>query len=525
MTPYPRSTAEFLKRHDIVAEEALYNESPIEKYRGNPLIAALMHPEPWEHMAEGFRNNPPFDPAIRSAPADIRLLCVPDILHFFYPRLIHRELYRIVMSLIYEGYLTRNPIAPRYHQTMRERLAAIKAGLPTLPIWEIIEMALVNLGLPGMGKTTGMNKVNFIFPDLIFHHVYRDLHGVEHLLEFSQIPRLRVKCPEHCTTLKLLVEIIRAFDRITYGGYEALYIKRNSTKEHLIPIVAMLTQRHHVGYFDFDELQNINVAGSGGYQESLNFLIRFMSEVKTPIVLTGTDRVRPLLAGALQQIRRGQTFGELRWRRLENDGEWENLMRALWKYQYVQKPIEEFDKHISNTIYEESTGILDYAVKLFLLAQIRAIMIGTERLSHHAIRETVNDYLPSARSILKAIRERNDEELAEMGIYDLPPLSLEKAVQDAVSKVREQPTRSTGASTTDQSADQSSATSNPPRRPPRPRSQSHIGDRATSNARSKTGGTPQGAQSEETVEQGRASGISPISAMTNSGLIVPIDED
>lgn len=152
-------------------------------------------------------------------------------------------------------------------------------------------------------------------------------------------------------------------------------------------------------------------------------------------------------------------------------------------------------------------------------------MIGTERLSPHAIRETVNDYLPSARSILKAIRERNDEELAEMGIYDLPPLSLEKAVQDAVSKMREQPTRSTGASTTDQSADQSSATSNPPRRPPRPRSQSHSGDRATSNAPSKTGETPQGAQSEETVEQERASGISPISAMTKNGLIIPIDED
>lgn len=525
MTSYPRSTADFLKRHDIMVEEAQYNESPIAKYRGNPLIAALMHPEPWEHMAEGFRNNPPFDPAIRSAPADIRLLCIPDILHFFYPRLIHHELYRIVMSLIYEGYLTRNPIAPRYHQTMRERLAAIKAGLPTLPIWEVIEMALVNLGLPGMGKTTGMNKVNFIFPDIIFHHVYRDLYGVEHLLEFSQIPRLRVKCPEHCTTLKLLVEIIRAFDRVTYGGYEALYIKRNSKKEHLIPIVAMLTQRHHVGYFDFDELQNINVAGSGGYQESLNFLIRFMSEVKTPLVLTGTDRVRPLLAGALQQIRRGQTFGELRWRRLENDGEWENLMRALWKYQYVQKPIEEFDKGIVNTIYEESTGILDYAVKLFLLAQIRAIMIGTERLSPHAIRETVNDYLPSARSILKAIRERKDEELAEMGIYDLPPLSLESAVQNALSRGQEQPTQQTGSTTADLSTEQSRTTSNSPRRSSRPRSQVHIGDRATTDAPIEGNGTSQTGQRQQVPGQGKTSGISPITAMTNNGLIVPIDEE
>jgi hypothetical protein len=52
------------------------------------------------------------------------------------------------------------------------------------------------------------------------------------------------------------------------------------------------------------------------------------------------------------------------------------LSNHLWRYQCTANPVE-LTQELSDCLYEESAGIVDFAVKLALLAQVRAITAGT----------------------------------------------------------------------------------------------------------------------------------------------------
>ena len=53
-------------------------------------------------------------------------------------------------------------------------------------------------------------------------------------------------------------------------------------------------------------------------------------------------------------------------------------MGALWDYQWTKKEVP-LTPEISDIMYEESQGIIDIAVKLYAMAQIRAIYSGIGR--------------------------------------------------------------------------------------------------------------------------------------------------
>src|SRR6266571_4338424 len=68
--------------------------------------------------------------------------------------------------------------------------------------------------------------------------------------------------------------------------------------------------------------------------------------------------------------------GDRVWERMKEDEVWRKFVQRLWKYQFVRDPVpwtKEYEPtELIHSLYEESQGITDVAVKVFLLAQVYA---------------------------------------------------------------------------------------------------------------------------------------------------------
>jgi hypothetical protein len=120
-------------------------------------------------------------------------------------------------------------------------------------------------------------------------------------------------------------------------------------------------------------------------------------------MLIGTYKAISVLSGEFSQMRRGTGHGDFIWHRMEQNEEWDLLINTMWKYQYTKYEVELTPK-LSNALYEESQGITDFAVKIFGLAQERAIENGVEKITIGGIRAVAKDYINIPRVVLNALK-------------------------------------------------------------------------------------------------------------------------
>jgi len=123
-----------------------------------------------------------------------------------------------------------------------------------------------------------------------------------------------------------------------------------------------------------------------------------------PIVLIGTPKALSVLQSQFRQARRGSGQGDMIWERLKKDDTWQLLIDALWGYQWTKKETPLTDE-INDTLYEESQGITDIAVKLYAMSQIRAIVSGKEEITSNLIRQVAKENLQLVQPMLKALRK------------------------------------------------------------------------------------------------------------------------
>ena len=106
---------------------------------------------------------------------------------------------------------------------------------------------------------------------------------------------------------------------------------------------------------------------------------------------------------------------------MQNDESWDILLRTMWKYQWTRKktPLTE---ELKNLIYDESQGIIDIAVKLYVMAQIKAISDETECVTQEVIREVAAEKLRLVKPMLDALRSGNMKKI--MRFEDIRPLDI-----------------------------------------------------------------------------------------------------
>lgn len=243
---------------------------------------------------------------------------------------------------------------------------------------------------------------------MIYHNKYKRKD-----FTYTQLVWLKLDCPFDGSIRGLCYNFFQTIDNLLGTNYFEEYAKNAKNVDQMIPNMALVAANHCVGVLVIDEIQRLSKAKSGGAEAMLDFFVQLVNTIGIPVVLVGTYKALPILSGAISQMRRGTGQGDLIWDRMKYDDQWNLLMEDLWDYQYIQnkRPFEE-SSELSKVIYEETQGITDLAIKLFMFAQERAITSKVEELNSSIIRSAAIDKFNLLQPALKAFKDKDKEALS-----------------------------------------------------------------------------------------------------------------
>jgi hypothetical protein len=198
--------------------------------------------------------------------------------------------------------------------------------------------------------------------------------------------------------------------------------------------MALLCGVHGIGLLVIDEIQEVTNIKSGGHEALIGFFLKLTNRLRIPILMIGTYKARSILFNQLRLARRSCGAGIPEWSPLRKEGEWEVLSKAMWKYQYTRTPVA-WSQKLSDALYEESQGITDVAVKLFVLAQQRLILqrgpADKEKISERLFKSVAKRELEPLKPILDALLKRDYQALVRLDDVKLPSLQEMLALRES----------------------------------------------------------------------------------------------
>jgi hypothetical protein len=403
-------------------QNASYRDQLVGRYNGNPAIEALPPILSAEKAAKMLAYYPERQPGGERLPPEIRMHLIMDAMHFFEPLQVHIDLEQRLSRVIRDGYVGRNPVARDHWHEIDQRVETIlKPGRIPLRTSNVLGFSIV--GMPGIGKTTGVERILQTYPQVIHHHAYGGR-------AFSRIQLVWVKltCPHDGSIKGLCLDFLREVDGVLRTNhYRAYGGGGRRTVDDLIPSMCRVAWIHCLGLLVIDEIQHLNQAKSGGAEQMLNFFLQLMNTLGVPVVLIGTYGAMHILGRELRQVRRSSGQGDLIWDRMANDEVWRLFTESLWRYQYTKSQVP-LSQEWSDVLHHESAGIIDFAVKLFLLAQVRAISTGIEKITTAILGSVAKDSLRLAQPALRAIRTGDMRAVSTM--TDLHPIDFQSAAHE-----------------------------------------------------------------------------------------------
>jgi hypothetical protein len=429
--------------------KASYSESSIPGYKGNPYIEAL--PSIWskEEVISLLQRYPEYQEEHRAWPTELRVHLIRSVLKFFEVLPRHIDLEQRISCTIRTGYEARNPRLPDAWRQIRDKVESLKSALASQEGAEIEELladfslqpadpemtatGFAFIGISGIGKTTSLKNILAQYPQVIIHSRYddEDFHRV-------QVVWLKLECPFDGSIKGLCLNFFQALDSLLGTNYYEHYGRKGrATVDEMLQSMARVSLLHGIGVLVIDEIQHLNEAKSGGARRMLNFLVQLVNTVGMPVIPVGTYKATPILGGEFRQARRSAGQGDLFWYAMKEDDTWQLFLESLWMYQYTKSPCL-LTPELSHTLYDLSQGITDLAVKVYMLAQVRAITRGDdESLSDALIRSVAYDSLRLANPILEALRSGDILELQK--VDDVLPIDIEPFIQEALRNYDTQP--------------------------------------------------------------------------------------
>jgi len=403
----------------MVERAAIYTEQVVPDYKGNPLIEAL--PPIWgvEEVIDMLSYNEGFNEGERQLDLRYRMHCILRLFRYFQPLEQHIDIERRFSSCIRQGYLHRSPLSPGYAMALAEGHKAIKSGSYVLPMaYNPTGAGFTIIGLSGVGKTTAVVRILSLYPQVIVHTHYRN-----DPLVLKQIVWLKLECPHDGSIKGLCMSFFETVDRVAGTNYFELYAKRVTTINIMMQRMEQIARLHCIGVLVIDEIQHLLLAKGGGSEKMLNFFVTLVNKIGIPVVLIGTTRAMEVLQSEFRQARRSSGHqGDLLWDRMKNDISWDIFVSTMWKNQWTQQasPInDEFKK----ALYHESQGIVDIAVKLYAMVQIRAIGLQTDYITPKDFRVVASEKLGLIKFALDALRSGDKKRIAAIG--DIAPISVD----------------------------------------------------------------------------------------------------
>ena len=422
--------------------KAVYQDPGVKKYQGNPLIEALPPILTTRGIKRGLMGDIHYDPKEAFVDGSKRVHIVAQLLDdFFQPLASHIQLETKLSIMIRQGYVGRNlgdGSLSTHMQNGYERVMKGELGVFRFEQAKSTARSLTLIGCSGSGKSTTLNRILATYPQVIYHEEYN----------FTQISYLKVDCPHDGSLKNLCIHFFRAIDDILHTDYERKYALKRHSIDTLLALMSQIANLHAIGVLVIDEIQHLSRQRSGGVEKMLNFFVTLVNVIGLPVVMVGTPKARPIFETDLRSARRGAGFGALVWKPMKNQpsrkndktgkitkSEWVAFTDKLWKYQWLQKRDEQLSDELRECWHDLSQGVLDIVVKLFVLAQLRAIATRTERLTPKLFRQVYKDELKPVHPMLKALRSRDAEQIAKYSDLSFP--DIDEKLLELSAKIEE----------------------------------------------------------------------------------------
>lgn len=397
--------------------DAVYRESTVRRYKGNPSIEALPPNMSLQQIQKNLTGKVDYDVRDVDEEDIDRIHMISSLLDdFFQPLSTHVKLEKKLSILIRKGYVGRN-LADGSHKThMQNGYERIMSGDLEARVFEGPESTASSLlltGVPGCGKTTTIRRILSTYPQVIFHEKYN----------FTQVVYLRIDCPHDGGIKNLCINFFRELDRVLGTTYELRYVKKRHNIETLLNLIPQVANKHGLGVLIIDEIQHLSRKNSGGINNMLSFFVTMVNTIGLPVVFVGTPKARDLFENDLRSARRGAGLGSLLWGPMENSSlTWVGFTDALWRFQWLRKHDDVLSEELRDCWFDLSQGVHDIVVKLFVLAQMRAIVTKTERITPKLMEQVYYDDLKPVHSMLGALRSKDPEKISQFSDLTLPDI-------------------------------------------------------------------------------------------------------
>ncbi|HWO75986.1 MAG TPA: ATP-binding protein [Bacillus sp. (in: firmicutes)] len=416
--------------------EATYLEQVIPAYRNNPFIESLPSIFEEKYVATNIAKYPEYDEKHRKLGKETRLHLVQQISDYVEPLPVHLLVEQKLSRLIRHGYKARNPFSPeqvrQFHIGFKDILdeGVDEKGVNIAGV-RSTAAGFAILGVSGQGKTTAIESSLLLYPQVIHHSTYRGQPFIR-----KQLVWLKLNCPFDGSLRGLCFNFFQAVDANLGTNYFQKFVSKGTSVDILIPIMAHIATLHGLGVLVIDEIQNLSFLKSGGAEKMLNYFTQLINTIGVPVVLIGTFKAMKLLSGSFSQARRSTGQGDLIMARLEEGEEWDYFLQRLWRYQWTAN-VTKLSNPIKKAMYELSQGIIDIAVKLYMLAQWEAIdnADGNEKITVSLLNAVVDRHMQLVKPLLNVLKLGDPKLLAQ--IDDLYPKwnDLDHVLKNSVEKV------------------------------------------------------------------------------------------
>ena len=247
---------------------------------------------------------------------------------------------------------------------------------------------------------------------------------------------VKLDCP-HAGSLKgLCIDFFIAIDKLLGPLSPQVRFTQNS-EDHDVGADGLVASIHSLGVLVIDEIQDLSTAKSGGSEKMLNFFVKLVNTIGVPVVRIGTNKALPILQGDFRQARRGTGEGGVYWERMmrgtpEEKEIWRFFVEGFFDYQWTRNSVRLTDE-LDELLHEESQGIVDIAIKLFMIAQWRAIAVESEVITPNLIKQVASDSLHLVRPMLDALKSNDKERVAKYS--DIKPLDIKDFYEHFRSKL------------------------------------------------------------------------------------------
>ena len=199
-----------------VIHDAHYRNEILDEFRFNPLIEALPAPfEPGDAIAR-LMIRPPYSDSDRECPSSYRQLLTQRIVRLHQPMEREVDVFSRIDRCIRWGYADRSPLSPSYAAQLAAGMSAsVSCGsLNYSGGCHPHTYGFSILGISGIGKSTTVESILSLYPQVIRHTEYRGIPLVMH-----QVSWLKIDCSCDGSLKGLCMDFFRGLDDLLGTSY------------------------------------------------------------------------------------------------------------------------------------------------------------------------------------------------------------------------------------------------------------------------------------------------------------------